>query len=54
VFADWKHSVIELAKCQNVTMKLGGLMKRLAAGCSADEKAAIFAGTARQVYRPAC
>ncbi|MEA2728553.1 MAG: L-fuconolactonase [Acetobacteraceae bacterium] len=116
VFADWKKSVSELAKCQNVTMKLGGMMmrlaaldymgleappsseqlaahwrpyvetcielfgtdrciaernfpvekmgigfaalfnalKRLAAGCSADEKAAIFAGTARRVYRLDC
>ncbi len=116
VFADWKKSVTDLAKCQNVTMKLGGMMmrlaaydyvavdappsseqlaaywrpyvetcielfgadrcmaesnfpvekmgigfaalfnalKRLAAGCSNDEKAAIFAGTARRVYRLAC
>ncbi len=116
VFADWKRSATELAKCQNVTMKLGGMMmrlaaydymalpappsseqlaahwrpyvetcielfgadrciaesnfpvdkmgigfaalfnalKRLAAGCSADEKAAIFAGTARRVYRLDC
>ena len=116
VFADWKQSVTELAKCPNVTMKLGGMMMRLAAydymgldappsseqladalaplcrdlhrivrrrplhrrkqlpgredghrlrrtvqrletaraGCSADEKAAIFAGTARRVYRLDC
>ena len=116
VFADWKASVTELAKCRNVTMKLGGMMmrlaaydymgleappsseqlaahwrpyvetcvelfgadrcmaesnfpvekmgigfaalfnalKRLTAGCSADEKAAIFAGTARRVYRLDC
>jgi L-fuconolactonase len=116
VFADWKSSVTELAKCQNVTMKLGGMMmrlaaydymgldappsseqlaehwrpyvetcvelfgadrciaesnfpvekmgigfaalfnalKRLTAGCSAGEKAAIFAGTARRVYRLDC
>src|SRR5580700_8835196 len=31
VFADWKASVSELAKCRNVTMKLGGMMMRLAA-----------------------
>ena len=31
VFADWKRSVTELAKCRNVTMKLGGMMMRLAA-----------------------
>jgi L-fuconolactonase len=31
VFANWKASVTELAKCQNVTMKLGGMMMRLAA-----------------------
>ena len=31
VFADWKKSVTELAKCPNVTMKLGGMMMRLAA-----------------------
>ena len=116
VFADWKKTVTELAKCQNVTMKLGGMMMRLAAfdymameapptsqqladawrpyietcielfgadrciaesnfpvekmgisfaalfnalkllasGCSADEKKAIFAGTARRVYRLDC
>jgi L-fuconolactonase len=116
VFADWKRSVTELAKCQNVTMKLGGMMmrlaaydylgidappsseqlaahwrpyvetcielfgadrciaesnfpvekmgigfaalfnalKRIAAGCSPSEKAAIFAGTARRVYRLNC
>jgi len=116
VFADWKQAVTELARCPNVTMKLGGMMmrlaaydymgidappsseqlaahwrpyvetcielfgaarcmaesnfpvekmgigfaalfnalKRLAAGCSADEKAAIFAATARRVYRLQC
>jgi predicted TIM-barrel fold metal-dependent hydrolase len=116
VFVDWKRSVIELARCPNVTMKLGGMtmrlaaydymgidappsseqlaahwrpyvetcielfgadrciaesnfpvekmgigfaalfnaLKRLAAGCSATEKAAIFAGTARRVYRLDC
>ena len=31
VFATWKASVTELAKCPNVTMKLGGMMMRLAA-----------------------
>jgi len=116
VFAHWKTSVTELAKCPNVTMKLGGMMmrlaaydylaldappssqqladhwrpyvetcielfgadrcmvesnfpvekmgigyaglfnalKRLASGASADEKAAMFAGTARRVYRLDC
>jgi L-fuconolactonase len=116
VFAGWKKSVTDLAKCPNVTMKLGGMMmrlaafdylgmdappsseqlanawrpyvetcielfgadrcvvesnfpvekmgigyaalfnalKRLASGASADEKAAIFAGTARRVYRLDC
>lgn len=116
VFADWRRSAAELAKCQNVTMKLGGMMmrlaacdymaldappsseqlaahwrtyvetsielfgagrcmaesnfpvekmgigfaalfnalKRLASGASADEKAAMFAGTARRVYRLDC
>ena len=116
VFASWKKSVTELAKCQNVTMKLGGMMmrlaafdymamgappsseeladawrpyvetcielfgadrcmaesnfpvekmgigfaplfnalKRIASGASAGEKAAIFAGTARRVYRLDC
>jgi predicted TIM-barrel fold metal-dependent hydrolase len=29
-------------------------LKRLAVGASADEKAAIFAGTARRVYRLDC
>ena len=116
VFANWKRTTAELAKCRNVTMKLGGMMmrlaaydymaldappsseqlanhwrpyietcielfganrciaesnfpvekmgigfaalfnalKRLAAGCSASEKAAIFADTARRVYRLNC
>jgi len=31
VFAAWKAGVAELATCQNVTMKLGGMMMRLAA-----------------------
>ena len=113
VFAAWKASVTELATCPNVSMKLGGMMMRLAAfdyrtapapptseelatlwrpyiltcierfgadrclfesnfpvdkmgigwaalwnalkrivsGASADEKRALFAGTARRVYR---
>jgi predicted TIM-barrel fold metal-dependent hydrolase len=116
VFAEWKKNVAELAQCQNVTMKLGGMMMRLAAldymaldrpptsqelaeawkpyvetcvelfgadrcmaesnfpvekmgigfaglfnalkricaGCSQSEKEAIFAGTARRVYRLSC
>jgi predicted TIM-barrel fold metal-dependent hydrolase len=116
VFADWQASITELARCPNVTMKLGGMMMRLAAydymgieappssdqlaahwrpyvetcvtlfgadrciaesnfpvekmgigfaalfnalkrltvGCSPEEKAAIFAGTARRVYRLDC
>jgi L-fuconolactonase len=113
VFATWKAGITELARCENVTMKLGGMMmrlaaydygalpappssaelaahwrpyietcierfgperctfesnfpvekmgigyaalwnafKRIAAGASADEKRALFAGTARRVYR---
>jgi len=113
VFATWKAGVTELAKCPNVTMKLGGMMmrlaaydyralpkpptsaeiaalwrpyietcielfgahrclfesnfpvekmgaswgvlwnafKRIAAGASADEKLALFSGTARRTYR---
>jgi predicted TIM-barrel fold metal-dependent hydrolase len=31
VFAAWKRGITELATCQNVTMKLGGMMMRLAA-----------------------
>ena len=116
VFADWKRSITDLATCPNVSIKLGGMMmrlaaydylaldappsseqlaahwrpyietcierfgadrclaesnfpvekmgigyaalfntlKRLASGCSADEKAAIFAATARRVYRLDC
>ena len=30
VFASWKQSVTELARCPNVTMKLGGMMMRAA------------------------
>jgi predicted TIM-barrel fold metal-dependent hydrolase len=113
VFAQWRASIEELARCPNVHVKLGGLgmrlfgfdlhqgalppsseqlaglwrpyietciaafgaeramfesnfpvdkysggyrafwnaFKRLAAGCSASEKAALFAGTARRFYR---
>jgi predicted TIM-barrel fold metal-dependent hydrolase len=113
VFATWKAGVTELAKCDNVVMKLGGMMmrqasfdyrtapapptsselaalwrpyietcielfgadrcmfesnfpvdkmgigwaalwnalKRIAAGASADEKRAMFSGTARRIYR---
>jgi L-fuconolactonase len=116
VFAEWKKSIVGLAQCPNVTMKLGGMMmrlaafdymgmdappsseqlaeawrpyietcielfgasrcmvesnfpvekmgigyaalfnalKRLASGASVDEKAAIFAGTARRIYRLDC
>lgn len=31
IFAFWKSRMVELAKCPNVTMKLGGMMMRLAA-----------------------
>ena len=31
IFAEWKRSVTELADCPNVTMKLGGMLIRLAA-----------------------
>lgn len=31
VFASWKASIAELARCENVVMKLGGMMMRLAA-----------------------
>ena len=31
VFATWKAGITELARCENVTMKLGGMMMRLAA-----------------------
>ncbi len=113
VFAAWKPRIAELARCDNVSMKLGGMMmrlaaydyrtqptppsseelaalwrpyfetcielfgpdrclvesnfpvdkmgigwpalwnalKRIASGASPDEKRAIFAGTARRVYR---
>ena len=31
VFSQWKRSIVDLATCPNVTMKLGGMMIRLAA-----------------------
>ena len=31
VFSGWKTNITELAKCENVSMKLGGMMMRLAA-----------------------
>ena len=50
VFAAWKPRIVELAKCPNVTMKLGGMMMRLAsydygalpAPPSSDELAAMW------------
>ena len=113
IFVQWKRAVTELARCPNVTMKLGGMLirlaafdyinrpvppssaelaqlwgpyietcieafgparcmfesnfpvekmgaswttlwnafKRITAGASADEKAMLFSGTARRVYR---
>lgn len=113
VFSQWKASVIRIARCPNVVVKLGGLgmsicgfgfherpqppssddlvaawrpwietcielfgpqrsmfesnfppdrgscsygvlwnaFKKIAAGCSAEDKAMLFAGTARRVYR---
>jgi predicted TIM-barrel fold metal-dependent hydrolase len=30
IYASWKASIAELAKCPNVTMKLGGMMMRAA------------------------
>ena len=116
VFRHWQAAIAELAGCPNVTIKLGGMMmrlaaydymgidappsseqlaahwrpyvetcverfgaerciaesnfpvekmgigfaalfnalKRLTAGCSVDEKRAIFAGTARRIYRLDC
>jgi L-fuconolactonase len=113
VYAQWRSTILQIAACPNVTMKLGGMMKRLAAydynalptpptseelaafwrpyielcieafgarrctfesnfpvdkmgigyralwnafkrisaGASAEDKAALFSGTARRVYR---
>jgi predicted TIM-barrel fold metal-dependent hydrolase len=31
IFSSWKANIVELARCPNVTMKLGGMMMRLAA-----------------------
>ncbi len=40
---------VDMGSCDYAT--LWNAFKRLAAGASADEKAALFAGTARRVYR---
>jgi len=40
---------VDLGSCSYAT--LWNAFKRIAAGCSADEKRALFSGTADRVYR---
>ena len=52
VFATWKAGVIELAKCENVTMKLGGMMMRLAAYDYRTQPAPPTSAQLAELWRP--
>lgn len=52
VFAAWKRGVTELAACDNVTMKLGGMMMRLAAYDYRTESSPPSSATLAALWRP--
>jgi predicted TIM-barrel fold metal-dependent hydrolase len=52
VFAAWKPRILELAACPNVTMKLGGMMMRLAAYPYADIPAPPSSEELAAMWRP--
>ena len=52
VFAAWKPQILELAKCPNVTMKLGGMMMRLAAYDYGDLPAPPSSEELAKLWRP--
>jgi L-fuconolactonase len=52
VFAAWKPAVLELARCPNVVMKLGGMMMRLAAYDYRTEPAPPSSKQLADLWRP--
>jgi predicted TIM-barrel fold metal-dependent hydrolase len=52
VFAAWKAGITELAGCPNVTMKLGGMMMRLAAFDYGAAAAPPSSGQLADLWRP--
>jgi L-fuconolactonase len=52
VFASWKASIAELATCENVTMKLGGMMMRLAAYDYGERPAPPSSSELADYWRP--
>jgi L-fuconolactonase len=52
VFAGWKASIAELARCENVTMKLGGMMMRLAAYDYGARPAPPSSAELAELWRP--
>ena len=52
VFAGWKASITELAACPNVTMKVGGMMMRLAAFDYGAADAPVSSTELASLWRP--
>jgi predicted TIM-barrel fold metal-dependent hydrolase len=52
VFASWKASITELAQCQNVVMKLGGMLNRLAAYDFRARPAPVSSAELADYWRP--
>ncbi len=52
VFASWKASITELAKCENVSMKLGGMINRLAAYGYRARLAPVSSAELADYWRP--
>ena len=52
VFRDWKAGMTELAKCQNVSVKVGGVMMRLAAFDYGKSKAPISSEELAKLWVP--
>lgn len=52
VFAAWKASITELATCENVSMKLGGMMNRLAAYDYRARPAPVSSAELADYWRP--
>jgi predicted TIM-barrel fold metal-dependent hydrolase len=52
VFASWKARITELARCQNVVMKLGGMLNRLAAYDFRARPAPVSSAELADYWRP--
>lgn len=52
VFASWKSNMTELARCQNVVMKLGGMLNRLAAYDFRARPAPLASTELAEYWRP--